>query len=62
MKNIDIRIKRTRTSLKNSVFELVERWASLEGRSLANAMEIILEGGPSTERFNDFARKERGKK
>lgn len=43
MKSIDIRIKRPRTPAKTSTWEALERWASLEGRTLPGAIQFILE-------------------
>jgi hypothetical protein len=43
MKTVDIRIKRPRTPGRSSTWEALERWASLEGRTLPNALQFILE-------------------
>lgn len=51
---VEIRIKRNRTSEGDSTLELFERWASLEGRSLANGIQAILEGGPARESWTRF--------
>lgn len=40
---VDIRIVRPRTEAKVSVFELLEQFASLEGRTVPNCLEQILE-------------------
>jgi len=58
-KNMEIRIKRPRTPAKDSVFEILERWASLEGRTLANAVEYLLESRSAHGRFQLFCRDER---
>jgi hypothetical protein len=53
MKSLDIRIKRARTETKDSAFEALERFASVEGRTIANALESILDG-KTWERFQEF--------
>lgn len=43
-KTLDLRIKRYRTPAKDSALEALEQFASIEGRSIANTLEGILEG------------------
>lgn len=52
-KTLDLRIKRYRTPGKDSTMEVLERFASIEGRSVANCLEQILEGR-LYERFQEF--------
>ena len=59
MKNLEIRIKRARTHDKTTVLEVLERWASIEGRTPANAIEHLLENRTSWLRFWVFLREAR---
>jgi len=52
-KTLDLRIKRYRTATHDSTLEALERFASVEGRSVANCLEQILEG-KLWERFQEF--------
>lgn len=54
MKTLEIRIKRNRTQLGGSTFERLERWASLEGRTTANALERILESQETAVRWQEW--------
>ena len=56
MQNLEIRIKRARTPDKTSTFEILEKWASLEGRTLANAVEYLLDSRSAHGRFQLFVR------
>jgi hypothetical protein len=56
MKNIDIRIKRPRTAIETSIWELLEQWAAMEGRTLPGAVERLIETNPI---FKEFAQKQR---
>lgn len=49
---IDFRIIRARTPAGNSIMEALERFASLEGRTLPNAVEYAL--GQGRDRWADF--------
>ena len=42
MKTIEIRIKRTRTQTGTSVWEALESWAKMEGRTMPGAIEHLL--------------------
>jgi hypothetical protein len=53
MKNLDLRVKRPRTATRDSTFEALEKFASVEGRSIANTLEGILENR-LWERFQEF--------
>jgi hypothetical protein len=59
MSHLEIRIKRSRTPDRTGTFEILERWASLEGRTAANALEVILESREQAERFAVFIREAR---
>ena len=52
-KTLDLRVKRYRTENRDSTFEILERFASIEGRSPANTLEAILDG-KLWERFQEF--------
>jgi hypothetical protein len=54
MGTLEIRIKRQRTPAKTSTLEALEKWASLEGRSAANAVEYLLENRQAANRFHIF--------
>lgn len=43
-KTIEIRIKRNRTDHKMTTLEVLERFSSIEGRTMANTLEGILAG------------------
>lgn len=43
-KTIEIRIKRNRTEAQMSTLEVLERFSSIEGRTMANTLEGILNG------------------
>ena len=53
MTQVEIRIKRPRTTAKLSTWELLERFASLEGRTIPNTLEGIL-SGLLWERWREF--------
>jgi len=54
MGTLEIRIKRQRTPAKTSTLEALEKWASLEGRTAANAVEYLLENRQAATRFHIF--------
>ena len=56
MKSIEIRIKRERTILGHSTVEALEKFASLEGRTTANALLWLLESRQAHIRFHLFLR------
>lgn len=54
MKILDIRIRRQRTQEGLSVWELLESWAKMEGRTMPGAIEHLLRGNPI---FMEYATK-----
>jgi hypothetical protein len=54
MKPIEIRIRRDRTILGHSTLEALEKFASLEGRTPANALLWVLESDQAHARFVEF--------
>lgn len=52
-KVMEIRIKRYRTEARTGIFEVLERWASQEGRSAGEALERVLDGR-DLERWQEY--------
>jgi hypothetical protein len=54
--NIEIRIKKQRTLDRSGIFEVLERWCSLEGRTPSSALKQLLENRTEYERFACYLR------
>lgn len=57
--NLEIRIKRPRTQLQRGTWELLERFANVEGRTAPNCLEWILENPHGWERWREFLNDQR---
>ena len=56
MDHIEIRLKRLRTPDSLGFWEIVEKWAKMEGRLMPNALEHLINGNPI---FREFAAEQR---
>lgn len=52
-KTLELRIKRYRTEARAGVYEVLERWASQEGRAVGEALERVLDGR-DLERWQEY--------
>ena len=56
-KTFEIRIKRNRTQTGQTTWELIEKWAEKEGRTMPNAIEQLVQSNPQFIQFWEWIKK-----
>ena len=51
MEVIEIRIKRNRTQMGNTVWEMLEKWSKMEGRTIPGSIEYLIKNSPIFKEF-----------